>query len=131
MTTTYTISKDSSAEAIRDKNWYSDDELTDIKVDAFKAGQKAGEKHANEQFKKDFDANLKKAKTVAEKIYVHLALGLKVNTKRIKLKHTFLNSFEAIFIVPSKDFLSSERFHLIHSISDRILKESNTADFNL
>ena len=115
-----------SAEAVRNKNWYSDHDLARIKAQSFNRGKQ----YTKEQFKKLFDFNLKKAKTTAESIHVNLYVVHKVKTIEIKLKPLAVNSFKAIFIIPRKDFYSTKKFAEISQATMDLCKPGNAKDFH-
>lgn len=115
-----------SAEAVKDKNWYSDHDLARVKAQSFNRGKQ----YTKEQFKKLYDSNLNKAKSTAEAIHVNLYVVHKVKTVEIKLKHLAVNSFKAIFIIPRKDFYSPKKFAEINQATMELCKVSNSKEFH-
>jgi hypothetical protein len=128
MATAHTIKKDQIVDdTIVDKKWYNEDEVTDIRIEAFQAGVK----HTKEQLKTKLNQNQEKAKEILTEIYLRLNQVLKVKAKMIKLRPVYYNSFESIFIIPPKDFLSQEQFTHVSMVTEAILRKYNGKDFNL
>lgn len=129
MSTAHVIPKDANVEnpALDNKQWYSENELNNIRIEAFQAGVK----HSNEQFKKKLDLSQEKAKNLLVEIYLRLFKGLRVKPKMIKLRAIYFNSFEAIFIIPAKDYVSTDRYSHISKLTEEILRLHNSKDFNL
>lgn len=127
-TTTATGSSTTSALSYNPNNkWYSENDMTNYAIEAFKKGVE----HEKEQEKRKFEVGLKKAKQVCELLYHTLTISHGVKCKQIKLRGISDKRFEAIFIIPPKDYLNKQKFKQIHESAVKIYLDNQTESFDI
>lgn len=113
------------------KNWQrSEDYFTsnDL-INAYLDGKEAGKKEEKQKWINEFTVNVKLATSISEELY---ALGeeSKIKFSAIHLKARSLKSFESLFFVDKKLFLS-ENFRNIYTLSRNLRNKYMTDKFNL
>ena len=83
--------------------WITTDDLANIICEAFRDGEQKGKKKAIEefmvQFKKQYDAALEIYKALFDRLQAE-----KIKCRSIHVRLGGVNAFEAIFVIPTKDY---------------------------
>jgi hypothetical protein len=109
--------------------WYSEDDLNNEIIRAYKNFKKS----LQEDIKKGFSINMNLAKEISEKIYKALNAEKEIRCRKIHLKPNSVISFEAIVILPEKAFLSDsfkKAYEIAFDICHEYQKDSFNFDFN-
>jgi hypothetical protein len=105
--------------------WYSEDELNNEIIQAYKNFEKS----LKQEIKITFLAKLGIAKEVSEKIYHSLNAQKNIKCKRVYLRPNSLISYEAIIVIPEKAYLS-DAFSKAYEIAFEVAKGYQKTDFN-
>ena len=124
-TTTPYIDKIQDVPASQKGRWYSDDDISNLLVDHYKRFDESVKKERKEKFK----INLQKAKTACEDLYRFL-YAEKIKCKSIHLRYTSLAHFDAIGVLPEKDYLSKS-FDLAFGLSLAVRNHFKSKDIDI
>lgn len=111
----------------RDKNWYSEEEISLIKQAAFDRGYE----HFTETQITEYTDNLLKAQSKASDFFdeVHEKLGIEL--KQIRLKPVSLHSFEFIFIMNEIDFYTRETYRKVYNCGLEFIDKNDNDDISI
>ncbi len=118
VSTTKIDTQQSISSITANKQWYTEDEVTNEKISAYKMGKE----DLRKEVKSKVESDLKAAQSIAQNVYFNLRRN-KVFCKEIKLRKTTLHHYEAIFIIPEKDYLSPENYSLSYEIASQVLTQ--------
>lgn len=103
--------------------WFTDDEM----ITAFDHGKKAAEKDLRDKIL----ANRSKAQRIAEKFLEELGVKHKIKVKKIHLNVNEYANYKAIFVIPSRVFLSEKKFEEVIDLQSEYYTLHNTVDFSI
>ena len=103
----------------RDKKVFSSDEM----IDAYFKGKSDALKETEQMLQNNFIENLASAKKLCENIYIHLKEN-NINCKKVLLRPFSITTFDSLFIVPKKDYISSD-FIAFYKYAQTIKNEHN------
>lgn len=112
---------------VSNKNWYSDEQISTLKSDAFKKGVD----HFNQVYLKEYYDNINKAQEKGTYFFKIAEEKCSVHFKQIRLKSVSKSSFELIFIMSEDEFSSEEKYRCVHKEADNFITQEFDDDFSV
>lgn len=107
--------------------WVTDD-LVNLIAEAFREGEKKGSKDFYRKLESKFKKDLTVAKNIFENYFIALSkIGIKCKSIHLRVKSP--ECFEAIFIIPQKDYFS-DAYPKAVLLSSKFKDPSNTINLN-
>lgn len=106
--------------------WYSEDEVNNWIISEYQKFKDS----LNSEIKRQFDKNFNLAKKACEQSYYTLANDVKIVCNKIHLRYTSIDTFDAIFVLPEKIFLS-DKFDLAYEIVSDIANDYAAKNISL
>ncbi|WP_153796850.1 hypothetical protein [Foetidibacter luteolus] len=111
-------------QAVPAGRWYTDDELNNRIISEYNKFRDSLKKQIQEQFENNFNT----AKKACEQIFFSLLADTKITCSKIHLRYTSIDTFDAIFVLPEKIYLS-EKFDIAYEYASKIISDYNSKNF--
>lgn len=94
----------------RDKNWYSEQEISIMKKAAFDKGFE----HFTQTHLKEYNQNVNKVQEKSAEFFKTASSECNIDFKQIRLKAVSINTFELIYVMSDDDFMSEDVYKKVY-----------------